>query len=245
MAAVFPRSIKAFSTKRNLFDDVDASDINAMQEEIVALESVLGVLLNDFEDLEAEFEESQDEQEGLEDDLRRNRLRFTNLRSRLDFIQQGRHQPCVELVKTTFPVGSSPSLPDMPTRVDFPKPTYLQDPDEMFNGTGITLRKGGWWRISGQIIYDVRSAPPPTDMYVGAIGINGDHVRGLDRRYPPPSNNTNPWNPTLMPYVEGQFDRGTRITLRTSHSSGGSKTVKNAFLTACWVRRMSPLHATM
>lgn len=242
MAAVFPRSIKAFSTKRNLLDDVDASDINAMQEEIVALESVLGVLLTDFEDLEAEFEESEEEQEGLEDQLARNRLRFQSLRERLDYIQNGRHQPACQLTKTDFMVGNTQALEtSMPPRVDFPKPPASLDPNKMFNGVGITLRKGGWWRISGHALYGLRNPPATANkgVYVAAIGINGTHhTRGMDRQIPTLDNNRY-WNPSLNPYVEGHFDRGTRITLRTTQSSDRAQQhVIRAYLTASWVRRM-------
>lgn len=43
MAASYPSSIRSFSTKRNTLDIVDASDPNSLQEEVVAIESTLGV----------------------------------------------------------------------------------------------------------------------------------------------------------------------------------------------------------
>lgn len=43
MAATYPSSIRTFSTKRNTLDVIDASDPNNLQEEVIAIESVIGV----------------------------------------------------------------------------------------------------------------------------------------------------------------------------------------------------------
>lgn len=43
MAASYPGSIKVFSSKTNITDVIDASHPNALQEEVLAIESVLGV----------------------------------------------------------------------------------------------------------------------------------------------------------------------------------------------------------
>jgi hypothetical protein len=43
MAAVYPGTIKTFTTKVNVADIVDASDPNTLQDEVVAIESTLGV----------------------------------------------------------------------------------------------------------------------------------------------------------------------------------------------------------
>lgn len=43
MAASYPSSVRSFSTKRNTLDIVDASDPNSLQEEVIAIESTLGV----------------------------------------------------------------------------------------------------------------------------------------------------------------------------------------------------------
>jgi hypothetical protein len=43
MTASYPSSIRSFSTKRNTLDIVDAADPNSIQEEVIAIESILGV----------------------------------------------------------------------------------------------------------------------------------------------------------------------------------------------------------
>ena len=43
MTASYPSSIRSFSTKRNTLDIVDAADPNSLQEEVIAIQSVIGV----------------------------------------------------------------------------------------------------------------------------------------------------------------------------------------------------------
>jgi hypothetical protein len=43
MTASYPSSIRSFSTKRNTLDIVDAADPNSIQEEVIAIEGILGV----------------------------------------------------------------------------------------------------------------------------------------------------------------------------------------------------------
>jgi len=43
MAAAYPATIRAFTTKVNVVDLIDATDPNFLQEEVVAIETILGV----------------------------------------------------------------------------------------------------------------------------------------------------------------------------------------------------------
>lgn len=43
MAASYPSTIRSFSTKRNVLDVIDAADPNSLQEEVVAIESIIGI----------------------------------------------------------------------------------------------------------------------------------------------------------------------------------------------------------
>jgi hypothetical protein len=43
MAASYPSAIRSFSTKTNVLDIIDASDPNSLQEEVIAIESSLGI----------------------------------------------------------------------------------------------------------------------------------------------------------------------------------------------------------
>ena len=43
MAASYPSAVRSFSTKTNVLDIIDASDPNSLQEEVIAIESSLGI----------------------------------------------------------------------------------------------------------------------------------------------------------------------------------------------------------
>ena len=43
MAASYPAAVRSFSTKTNVLDIIDASDPNSLQEEVIAIESSLGI----------------------------------------------------------------------------------------------------------------------------------------------------------------------------------------------------------
>lgn len=43
MTASYPSTIRSFSTKRNVLDVIDAADPNSLQEEVVAIESIIGI----------------------------------------------------------------------------------------------------------------------------------------------------------------------------------------------------------
>jgi hypothetical protein len=43
MAASYPSAVRSFSTKTNVIDIIDASDPNSLQEEVIAIESSLGI----------------------------------------------------------------------------------------------------------------------------------------------------------------------------------------------------------
>lgn len=45
MGAAFPLQVKSFKRHRNLLDDITAEDINAIQDEVVAIQQTLGTLL--------------------------------------------------------------------------------------------------------------------------------------------------------------------------------------------------------
>ena len=46
MTASYPGSVKVFTSKTNVTDVIDASHPNALQEEVLAIESVLGTTPN-------------------------------------------------------------------------------------------------------------------------------------------------------------------------------------------------------
>ena len=43
MAASYPSAVRSFSTKTNVIDIIDAADPNSLQEEVIAIESAIGI----------------------------------------------------------------------------------------------------------------------------------------------------------------------------------------------------------
>jgi len=238
MGATFPNGIAAFLTHRNLYDDVDASDINKIQEEIVAIQTVLGALLLDVSDIEADVEELETEQasDNATEVVFSNR--FQNLKKQIEYIRNGYHVYAAEVScgSTNIPKITKNLESTKPRLLKMAKPPADKDPRSLYNGTGLTLRKSGFWVIQGHVRYDLKDGAGSDNygMYQAAIGIGENWARGMDRVQPV---HDNIWaNVFLNPIFVGYLNKGARITLRTSQSSVITQRVAAGFLSAVHLR---------
>lgn len=244
MSAVFPRGIKSFTTKRNLLDDVDAGDINTIQDEIVALESTLGELINDVEELVSDVDQNEEDDEGQDRTLARFRIRFASLKDRIDYIHAGRQLPAIVLASATGetrPVFQGAEN-DKPAPLNFAQPSNWLDTHDMYNGIGFTTKQSGFWIINGFVRYDLAvNGANNTDnrgMY-GATIMHGDNFkRALVRQNPAEKVGTKIWNVTLHPTLCEYLPRGTRISLRTHQQTTGVKHVNGYSLSGIMIRRL-------
>lgn len=203
--AVFPNGVKQFRTHRNVLDDVDASDINAIQDEIVAIERSLGAGIN--RDTERKFE---------------------SLNARLEWLERGRSTPAFELVHSDrTPRAGVNNTWATPALVTFPSPSASADPGSLYNGYGATIPVSGYWRLEGFVDYqasDGHSGPHsgtagPLALFVAAIAVNGsDWVRGaaVEQEWTHYSSGDHHF---LTPVRTGWLEKGTTVALRTHHSS--------------------------
>jgi len=236
MAAVFPNGTKQFKIHRNLLDDVTAEDINSIQDEVVAIQNVLGEALLDIEELESDVEEIEEVNERQDETLKVYRQRFKNMKERLDYLQAGRNIYVGRLYKQTFLIPTQNVGTTRPATIDFPKPDAEFDPNKLFNGTGLTLKVRGWWLIMGHVRYDLAFGGVGGNdaLYQAAIGVNAeersyDRYRGVENQH----------DITLNPHLISHFPRGTKINLRTSHnSSAPNRRVSYAWLGAFGLRRI-------
>lgn len=129
MTAVYPQAIKVFTIKRNLLDDVDASHVNDLQDEIVALGTTLAPLVEVETDLPG----------GLTKD-------YGTVKNRLTQIQQGQDQPVAWAYNKSQKIKTSTE-----TQLSLSKAI---DPYGMISGAGIKLNDSGWWQISSQASWD-------------------------------------------------------------------------------------------
>lgn len=84
MAATFPKGIKSFPTHRNLLDDVRAEHINTIQEEVVAIESVLGPLVNQVSEIRSDVDQIRAEVDSLTTQMKTVESTLRSLQSQID-----------------------------------------------------------------------------------------------------------------------------------------------------------------
>ncbi|MER5754299.1 hypothetical protein [Streptomyces sp. NPDC002088] len=134
MAAVYPKQYKSFTTHKNLVEDIDASHVNNLQDEVLALQQTLGV--NPHQDTA----------------LKMMTNRWASVAARLDAIQRGKGIPVCYMTKTSHTLRP-PKTPvsGVAERVTIPfaRPPLVNDPEGIFNGSGsVTTNRTGWWIAS-------------------------------------------------------------------------------------------------
>lgn len=222
MAGVFPNGVKQFAIHRNLFDDVNAEHINAIQEEIVAIETSLGPALLDVEEL-------------FDNDVLEKK-RFKNLRERLDWIWSGGHTHVATLFRSQFLVATQVLGYQKPLTTNFPAPNAAADPHNMFNGVGLTSRVDGWYLIVGHGRWDLSFGNENLNeaVYHCEVGIGPDE-KAEDRVRVSVDRKTDIMH---NPVYIGRVSKGTKINLRFGHNSPApNRQVGNARLSAVLLRR--------
>lgn len=239
MGATFPNGIASFPTHRNLYDDVDAADINKIQEEITAIQTVLGALITEVEEIETDVIELEEEQESDDATEVVFRQRFQDIKRQIGYLRGGYHILAAEVTCSNKNIAKITKNLETakPSLLKMARPSNSHDPYRMFNGTGLTLRRSGFWILQGHVRYDTRNSAGAANygMYQAAIGVGANWGRGMDRTQPV---HDNIWaNVFLNPIVLGYYPRGTRVTLRTSQSSAITQKVARAWLSAVHVRQ--------
>lgn len=244
MGATFPNGIAAFTTKKNMVDDVEAGDINKLQDEVVALEETLGDALTTLEILEEEVTDLASDL--AEDDSssksRDNSLtvKYRTLKELINDLWWGKNIYVAQAVRTNFTLRKTPSTrPYPPNLIHLNKPSGADDPAAMWNGTGFTLKKSGFWVINGIVDINLAKVGPSSNQnfgtYEGSITFNStDWVQGLDRQYPQVDETWH--NVVLNPSFTGFLAKGTKISLRAAQSSALDQNVQRARLTVHMVR---------
>lgn len=232
MAATFPNGIASFSSKRNLLDDVEASDINKLQDEIVAIEATLGDALTSLEILEQEVTVLSDEEAANQAQDASTLIKFNKLKDMIHSLWWGQNFYVANAYTNNFKIlKTPPARPYPPALVKFPKPTALMDPTGMWNGTGYTLKKTGFYMIQGMIDVEIAHISGSDNRnfgtYEGSITFNGtEWIQGIDRQYPQVDKMWH--NVVLNPTYLGWLNAGTRVTLRAAQSSDLDQLVTRA-----------------
>jgi len=238
MTATFPNDIASFTQKRDNQDVNYAADINRLQDEIVAIESVLGSLINE-----------------VQDDETNDRTKFKNLGDRLKWLQSGYHIRAVHASASNIliPNVATPKLSTSMNVIKMSKPSADQDPYGLFNGTGFTLDKAGFWLLTASVNYDTgdqrakggngsgnfdtATKSPNAGVFQAGIDVDGVFSIGIDRQESYTEADALSWlNISLLPHRMSWFSKGTKVTLKTAQSSSISQRIWRADLSAVWFR---------
>lgn len=246
--SVFPNAIPTFPVHANLLDDVDAEHINAIQRELTSVATVLGIQPSIYNDVSLPQVTASAVATGSVDDgsvTYTTDLRYYNPQSkainhgtvsnRLDYIEKGQqnHAFLLSARSISFPASTNVGLSQRPRGIHLTTPPTDNDPFSMFNGVGVTLRKSGFWHISGSVmVLRGGTAAQNAGTYLATVDRNESWVDGMDREEM--GNGTSPV--ALNCSISGFFDRGDRITLRAAHNSGVSQTIRLARLSGFLVR---------
>jgi hypothetical protein len=209
MAAVYPKQYKSFPVHKNLVEDIDASHVNNLQDEVLALQQTLGI--NPHQDT------------GLK--MRTNT--WASVAARLDAIQRGRGIPACYLWKTTDSVYDAKLK-----TISFPKPAAANDPELLYNGHGMTTNRTGWWIIFGRVMWTGATGSLATgaDRQIN-IAINGGVVMSQD--LPPIADG----NSHMHIGWQGWVTAGKTIDLQAYHPLGKKTlSLSNLHLSACMIR---------
>jgi hypothetical protein len=251
MSATFPNGIASFTQKQDNFDVNHAADINRLQEEIVAIESAIGALITTVTDLSTEVTTDEQNEATFENQTT---TKFKTLGDRLAWLQNGYHIRAARASGSEFaskpindPGKFQGTLPDV---LKLDAPPVAADPYGLYNGTGFTLNKSGFWLLVGNVRVDVGDSRITGDVttsdnhagssknqgaYQAAIEWGGNWVRGMDRKEVVPDGTFYP-NMFLNPVYLGWFNAGTKVSLRFSQSSAYKQAVRDWSLSAVWFR---------
>lgn len=241
MGAVYPNGVFGWTDKRNLYDDVDANDINDLAHEIIAVENQLGAIMNTLVETENEVDITDADLQYLDNSLTKLiNTKFNSLKEQLNYIAAGKQVYAAEAQTQNKSLPNTPKdRPYPPNLIKLDMPPTGWDPRGMWNGTGFTLKTGGFWLMTGHIHVGLQATGGNvTDnfgTYEGSVTLNGTRwLRGLDRQYP---QSDSFWHDVvLQPTVMGWFPAGTRVTLRAAQSSNLNQTISAAHLSVVRLR---------
>lgn len=246
----YPNRIRNFPSHRNLLDDVDANHINSIQAELAAVMSALGTspqVYNNISTDSAVSTATPNDDGGITDDdvtfTVANRYFDPKIRpydhgsvgTRMDNMERGRQFNVFLLRANNLDITpKATNFTERPRGVRFPKATAAQDPDDLHNGMGVTLRKSGFWVLGGSVVYNLQGGANGSNdgIYQAAVDVDSGFLDGMDRT----EINGKNVHPVLNPSRMGFFERGSRVTLRTSHNSVRNQKIRTARLSGFLLR---------
>ncbi|MDX3260706.1 hypothetical protein PV336_15915 [Streptomyces sp. MI02-2A] len=147
MAAVYPYQYKSFQSHRNLTDDVDASHVNNLQDEVAAIQQTLGIMPHQDTSLKMKVNT------------------WASVTARLDAIQRGKGVPACYLSKTSDSYKKTSTSGTK--RLTWPRPSAAADPENLYVSGGIRTNRAGWWIITARCKWGPDTAHQGADRQIG------------------------------------------------------------------------------
>lgn len=192
MAAVYPFQYKQFVAHKNLVEDVDASHVNDLQNEVAAIEQVLGLT------------------PAADSTLKMKVNSWASVGARMSAIQRGQGVPVFYAYKSADTVKTLSNQASK--QIAFPRPSTTWDPENLYNGTGFTTTRPGWWILHAHCIWENGTGANGGgwDRSIG-FALNGNNISSQDI---PPIGDGN----TRMGTVWfGPINAGTKVTFWAYH----------------------------
>lgn len=133
MTATYPKGIKNFTTKHDYTDYVMAVDVDAIQDEVVALQSAVGT--NPLAMVNPDPRQVQP---------------WTNLAGRFDALDRGITTPVFQSW-ANGPTAVNYTLALNGTQLVFPTPPANNDILGWYNGSSFTVKRTGWYHLSASL----------------------------------------------------------------------------------------------
>lgn len=214
MAAVYPFQYKQFVAHKNLVEDVDASHVNDLQNEVSAIEQVLGLT------------------PAADPTLKMKVNSWASVGARMSAIQRGQGVPAIYMYKSADTVPSPKN--GAPKFIAFPKPGPSWDPEGLFNGTGFTTQRPGWWIFMANMMW-TNGTGANGEGYDRSIGfaLNGSNIGAVD--LPPIGDGNSREGVVWM----GPVNAGTQVTFWCYHPlTGRTLPVNNMEFSALMIREI-------
>jgi hypothetical protein len=243
--AMYPNQVKQFKTHVNQIEDVDANDINAIQDEVTQIQKVLGLLptryverLGDTTNFSSSFTGAA-ATGGLEADIvgpvagytqldrnvKAGTTDYASVAERLDAIQRGHHAHVFKLRGSNITVvPSAAQIDQQPRGVYLPAGNAITDPFGLYNGVGVTLKKSGFYSFDAHATWNLQGATAAVNngIYNLAIDVDNDWLDGTDRD----EHTANNWMVIQSVTRTGFFHAGSRVTVRVSHNATSTQKLR-------------------
>lgn len=135
----YPQAIRSFTQKRDYTDDVMASHVNDLQDEVKALQTILGVMPHNDSSLTSTV------------------VGWADLKTRFKSMAEGDQVHAWQaFMSTSVNVGANqPNTHAVP----FGAPGVGSDIFGLWNGTGVTIKRAGWYNVTLYAAFNYSSLP--------------------------------------------------------------------------------------